>query len=161
LYRFREFTRDGNDVASNEVEELSKKQLFIIDGQQRMQSFYIGLCGSYKGKRMFFDLYSDYSDDEYEFKFVIEEKDLPKTNKERAETAVGDCLWYPASGLYDRLKDTNDDDQVAEEIIRKYTVDDDKKIKHIEKMYAHFIKGFLTQKALGFQKCLSTRVKIS
>ena len=43
LFAFRVFTRDGNNVASQEVSELSKTQWFIIDGQQRLQSFYIGL----------------------------------------------------------------------------------------------------------------------
>ena len=48
LFAYRAFTRDGNNVASQEVGELSKTQWIIIDGQQRLQSFYIGLTGSLK-----------------------------------------------------------------------------------------------------------------
>ena len=44
LFAYRGFTRDGHAVASKEVDRLAKTQWFIIDGQQRLQSFYIGLA---------------------------------------------------------------------------------------------------------------------
>ena len=55
LFAFRPFTLDGNNKDSVEVKELPRTQWFIIDGQQRLQSFYIGLVGTYHGKRMYFD----------------------------------------------------------------------------------------------------------
>jgi uncharacterized protein with ParB-like and HNH nuclease domain len=67
LFAYRVFSRDGNNVASIEVETLSKTQWFIIDGQQRLQSFYIGLTGTLNGKRLYFDLLSDYINSEYDF----------------------------------------------------------------------------------------------
>ncbi len=152
LFAFREFTRDGNNVSSTEADELSKTQWFIIDGQQRLQSFYIGLVGTYSGKRMFFDLYSDYSEDEYDFKFAVKAEDLPRKNKERSDSAISDCLWYPVEGLFVRLGDTNDDDQVAEEIIKKFTVEDDRQIKHIEKNVRTFYRAIFNANSIGISK---------
>ena len=60
LFAYREFTRDGNNVDSIEMEVNTHTHLFVIDGQQRLQSFYMGLDGSYNGKILFFDLLSDF-----------------------------------------------------------------------------------------------------
>ena len=86
LFAYRVFTRDGNNVASKEVEFLSKTQWFIIDGQQRLQSFYIGLTGSLNGKRLYFDLLSNCNNSEYDFKFAAQPDELPKDNKDRQNT---------------------------------------------------------------------------
>ena len=152
LFAFREFSRDGNNVASMEIEFLPKTQLFVIDGQQRLQSFYIGLVGSYNGKRMYFDLYSDYIEDEYDFKFAVKAENLPKTNKERIDSTIGDCLWYPVDDLFVRLSDTNEEDQVAEEITKKYSVESEGKIKHIVRNIRVFHRGVFTTDSIGISK---------
>lgn len=159
LFAFREFTRNGNPVDSGETDELSKTQWFIIDGQQRLQSFYIGLLGTYNGRRMYYDLYSDYLEDEYDFKFAAKIEELPKNNKERSGQALKECLWYPVTGLYDRLADTNDDDQVAEEIIKKYDVEEGKKIKHIEKNVRAFYRGIFNAESIGVSKVAVNKSK--
>ena len=69
LFSFRPFTSDGGSIKSSEVTALDKSQYFVIDGQQRLQTFYIGLKGTINGKVLYFDLFSDYNL-EYEFKFV-------------------------------------------------------------------------------------------
>jgi len=61
LFNYRVFTKEGDIVSSRPVSILPQLQYFVIDGQQRLQSFYIGLKGSIKGKVLFFDLYSDYN----------------------------------------------------------------------------------------------------
>lgn len=149
LFAFREFSRDGNNVASTEVEDLSKTQWFIIDGQQRLQSFYIGLIGSYNSKHLYFDLYSNYLDDEYDFKFAVNSSELPKNNKERSDSTVTECLWYPVSGLFDRCSETNDDDQVSEEIIKKYEIEDSLNIRYIEKNVRAFYRSVFNAKSIG------------
>ncbi|GAB7140541.1 DUF262 domain-containing protein [Deferribacterales bacterium RsTz2092] len=152
LFAFRYFTRDGNNVDSTEVDELSKTQWFIIDGQQRLQSFYIGLEGKYNGKRMFFDMYSGYSGEDYDFKFAVKTVDLPKTNKERPNGVMSDCLWYPVDALFVQLTETNDDDQVAEEIIKKNTIEDGIKIKYIRKNVRAFYRGVFMDESIGISK---------
>ncbi len=61
LFNYRPFTKDGNFIPSREVEKLKRQQFFVIDGQQRLQTFYIGLKGSINGKVLYFDLFSDYN----------------------------------------------------------------------------------------------------
>lgn len=61
LFSYRPFTKDGNFIESKEVKKLRQQQSFVIDGQQRLQSFYIGLKGSINGKELYFDLFSDYN----------------------------------------------------------------------------------------------------
>lgn len=153
LFAYREFTRDGSDVVSNEIDELSKTQWFIIDGQQRLQSFYIGTTGTYNGKRMYFDLYSNYIEDEYEFKFAEKADDLPKINKERSSSSLlNECFWYPVDGLYTRCSDTNNDDQVAEEIIKKNDIEESQQIKHIEKNLRTFYRSIFNAESIGISK---------
>ena len=104
LFAYRTFTRDGNNVASQEVDELSKTRWFIIDGQQRLQSFYIGLTGTLNRKRLYFDLFSNYEDMEYEFRFAVKADELPQTNNERTSACmINAFLWYPVDDLFQRL----------------------------------------------------------
>ena len=62
-------------VPSNSyVPEDNKKKCLVLDGQQRLQSLYIGLCGSFAGRELYFDILSDDigvppDDIKYHFKF--------------------------------------------------------------------------------------------
>ncbi len=80
------------------VPDNSKKKCLVLDGQQRLQSLYIGLCGSYDGKELFFDILSGElaapDDIKYGFKFLkaadmrfpwVKFKDLIFTNKKKRE----------------------------------------------------------------------------
>lgn len=53
------------------VPEDSKKKSLVLDGQQRLQSLFIGLCGSYEGREMHFDVLSGQvsSPDDIKYKF--------------------------------------------------------------------------------------------
>jgi uncharacterized protein with ParB-like and HNH nuclease domain len=61
LFNFRPFTKDGEVIPSRQIAKLTQLQNFVIDGQQRLQSFYIGLKGSINGKVLYFDLFSDFN----------------------------------------------------------------------------------------------------
>ena len=132
LFNYRPFTNDGNFIPSRQVDNLPQQQFFVIDGQQRLQSFYIGLKGTLNGKILFFDLFSDFNT-EYEFKFEKDENKLPKISKENIDRKIQEHFWYSASELLRRLKDTNDEDQVANEIISKYSIADELIKNHITK----------------------------
>ena len=148
LFNYRSFTKDGGIIPSREIEKLTQQQLFVIDGQQRMQSFYIGLKGSINGKVMYFDIFSDFNS-EFEFKFENSEAELPKQSKDNAERPVPEHYWYLVSSLLKRLKDTNDEDQVADEIIASNKIDDSAKKKHIRKNVKAFYKNIITSETLG------------
>jgi len=151
LFNYRPFTKDGGIIASREIKELTQQQLFVIDGQQRIQSFYIGLKGSINGKVMYFDLFSDFNT-EFEFKFENIEEKLPKQSKDNSERPIPEHYWYLVSSLLKRLKDTNDEDQVADEIIASQKIDDNNKEKHIRKNVKAFYKNIITAETLGISK---------
>jgi len=55
-----------------------KKLKLVLDGQQRLQSLYIALYGSYEGKSLYFDVLSgresdDLAEEKYEFEFLDKE----------------------------------------------------------------------------------------
>lgn len=56
------------------ITEDAKKKNLVLDGQQRLQSLFIGLCGSFEGKELFFDIFSGEvtapDDVKYSFKFL-------------------------------------------------------------------------------------------
>lgn len=60
------------------VPEDAKKKCLVLDGQQRLQGLFIGLCGSYDGKELFFDVLSGElaapDDVKYKFKFLESDK---------------------------------------------------------------------------------------
>lgn len=151
LFNFRPFTKDGSVIASRQIDTLTQVQNFVIDGQQRLQSFYIGLKGSINGKVLYFDLFSDFNS-EYEFKFENDISKLPKHSKDNADRIIPEHHWHPANGLLKRLKDTNDEDQTAHEIIAAQKITDDKQKVHIIKNVKAFYKNVLTAEAIGISK---------
>lgn len=151
LFNYRPFTRDGNFISSRQIDRLSQQQLFVIDGQQRLQSFYIGLKGSINGKVLYFDLYSDFNT-EYEFKFENDASKLPKQSKENADRAVPEHLWYPVKGLLEKLKNTGKYKQVVKELIDQFGITDSDRKDHIEENVLSFYENVLNSETLGISK---------
>ena len=58
------------------VPEHGRSKLIVLDGQQRLQSLFIGLKGSYEGKELYFDVLSGAlaAPDEIRFRFAFLEK---------------------------------------------------------------------------------------
>jgi len=55
------------------IPENSKKKCLVLDGQQRLQSLFIGLCGSYEGRELFLDILSGEvsAPDDVKFRFAF------------------------------------------------------------------------------------------
>lgn len=151
LFSFRPFTRDGEPIDSRNVTLLTQQQFFVIDGQQRLQTFYIGLKGSINGKVLYFDLFSNYND-QFEFRFENDVKKLPKATRENEGRMLPACCWSLASTLLKRLKETNDEDQVASEIIKKLAITDENERLHITKNVKAFYKNIITAETVGIAK---------
>lgn len=151
LFNYRPFTKDGELIASRQIDNLSQIQNFVIDGQQRLQTFFIGLKGSINGKVLYFDLFSDYNS-EFEFKFENDVQKLPKQSKDNSERNIQEHFWYLVTGLLSRLKDTNDEDQVASEIINSQNITDENKKLHITKNVKAFYKNVITSETVGVSK---------
>lgn len=62
-------------LSSFYVPEDTKKKCLVLDGQQRLQSLYIGLCGSFSGRELHFDVLSGTAalpdDIKYRFAFCV------------------------------------------------------------------------------------------
>ena len=165
LFASREFSDDGeprNAGLSTQENILTDEQFFVIDGQQRLQSFYIGLHGSFGGKKMFFDLYSDFQKGDYDFKFAkpTQGKSSVK-NIERAERVlaagevetIAECLWYPAGELYEKLSRAGgNSDGIADEIISAQGVTEPHKRKHIEANVRQFYRAIFEWLNVGISQ---------
>ncbi|MHA3045536.1 DUF262 domain-containing protein [Riemerella anatipestifer] len=151
LFNYRPFTKDGNFILSRQIDSLKQQQFFVIDGQQRLQTFYIGLKGTINGKVLYFDLFSDYNL-EYEFKFEKDENKLPKISKENIDRKIQEHFWYPVKTLLEKLKNTGKYKQVVKEIIDKHGITDDLKKDHIEENILSFYENVLNSETLGISK---------
>jgi hypothetical protein len=56
--KFIDNYRSGLRLSDFYVPENNKKKCLVLDGQQRLQSLFIGLCGSYEGRELFLDILS-------------------------------------------------------------------------------------------------------
>ena len=165
LFASREFSDDGNprnaDLSTQE-RILDDEQFFVIDGQQRLQSFYIGLCGSFGGKRMYFDLYSDYQKGEFDFKFAKPTqgkssiKNIERAERKRAELeieTIAECLWYPVPEFYDKLTQVgNNSGRIADEIISAQNIDEEHKKKHIMENVRLFHRNIFELENIGISE---------
>jgi hypothetical protein len=105
MIRHRKFIDNWKDtlrLSDFYVPENTKKKCLVLDGQQRLQSLFIGLCGSFEGKELCFDILSGEvsapDDVKYRFKFLnpvaiafpwVRFKDLIFTTKKKREVLDG------------------------------------------------------------------------
>jgi uncharacterized protein DUF262 len=82
--QYRSFVRDFKPDPEYKFHDNTKKKKLklVLDGQQRLQSLYISLYGSYRGKELYFDVLSgedsdDVAQDKYDFEFMGD-KDLKR-----------------------------------------------------------------------------------
>jgi Protein of unknown function DUF262 len=73
--RFIDCWSDSLRLSDFYVLENDKKKNLVLDGQQRLQSLYIGLCGTFEGRELHFDILSGQSaapdDIKFKFKFML------------------------------------------------------------------------------------------
>ncbi len=125
------------------IENNNKIKNLVLDGQQRLQSLYIALKGSYENKELYFNILSGVSNDvdelKYEFKF------FDKKNKKISGN------WIKFKDIINSSKQYDD---IAEDIIdnfkNKKLEKDEKKI--IRNNIARIIKLFKTDEIIPFQK---------
>ena len=151
LFNFRPFTKDGELIASRQVDKLNQTQNFVIDGQQRLQSFYIGLAGSFNGKVLYFDLYSDFNN-EFDFKFENDQNKLPTRSKDNEERPIPEHNWFQVSDLFKLLKESRDEEQIALELISSQGIENDEKKKYLTRNIKVFYKNIFDAEAVGLSK---------
>ena len=105
LFAYRQFIKDYTPVSrpNSIIDKLSKNVEYVIDGQQRLSAFYIGIKGTYDNKILYFNILSDYENKDFNFQFAVDEKKLPheidRTNGQEKQEA----LWIKVSDLYDGI----------------------------------------------------------
>jgi hypothetical protein len=111
--KFIDNWKDSLRLSDFYVPEDSRKKCLVLDGQQRLQSLFIGLCGSYEGRELYLDILSGQlaapDDVKYRFKFMpatptfpwVLFKDLVFTTKKKREIVEELCRVHkvPAADL--------------------------------------------------------------
>jgi len=107
LFEYRPFIKDyvkDTFIFSTKTEKLSSDISYVIDGQQRLSAFYIGLIGSYNGKELYFDLLSEWNKEVFYLDFASSPNEL----KNQVDTSDGNgkrrTLWYRVKDLFLQLK---------------------------------------------------------
>ncbi len=146
LFAFRPFSRYGEEPLAREEQNLSRTCSLVIDGQQRLQSFYMGLLGSFNEKTLYFDLLS--TDSDYDFRFAADLGGLPTsvTIDDGSKRATG---WYPVPNLFKRLSDVEDFYQVTAEITEQMGLNDAKQIERIQRNIHQFQQNVTTVPTIG------------
>ena len=150
LFAFRYFTKDGTPVNSISIETIPHEQFFVIDGQQRLQSFFIGLTGSITGKVLYFDLLSDYKNLEYDFKFACAPDELPEKNYDHGDGIGSNRKWYPVTTLFTNLKKSEDHNQVSDELTIE--VEEKDEVDAIRKNVERFFMNTFVMKNIGLSR---------
>lgn len=121
-----------------------KQKMLVLDGQQRLQSLYIALKGSYNKKELYFNVFSGCSassdDTKYEFKFLLEEK--------------ADYNWIKLKDIVYTNKKSN---QLSKEIISKVENKinrelDNEKRSLIDDNISLMFKVFMTDEIISYQQ---------
>ncbi len=165
LFEYRPFIKDyvkGTFIFSTKTEKLSKDISYVIDGQQRLSAFYIGLMGSYNGKELYFDLLSEWDKEDFYLDFASSSSEL----KKQVDTSDGNgkrrTLWDRVKDLFSKLKDTGGDyDFVYEDIIEQFQnmeLNEQEK-ERAKKNIKKFNQRFINNKVIGICEVLINRKK--
>lgn len=99
--QYREFTKEWTQDLryTFRIKEQGKKGTMVLDGQQRLQTLYLALYGSYEQKILYFDLLSgnepdDISQAMYHFEYLASFE-----SEERNSTYEGQQCWIPLRDL--------------------------------------------------------------
>ncbi|CAE6753236.1 DUF262 domain-containing protein [Nitrospira defluvii] len=155
LFESREFTSDGTPVKSTErSDHIERDRSFVIDGQQRLQAFFIGLKGTLEGKLLYIDLASDGLNADYDLRFTAQSAQLPKQSKDE-DGLQRQKVWYSVPSLYERLRSANDADAVSREIIAHKNSEEklnEQVETRIRKTISEFYQGIFIESAVGICK---------
>jgi len=137
LFEYRPFFRDykvGDFIFSKSSEKLTDDLFYVIDGQQRLSAFYIGLKGSFNNKELYFDLYSK---DEYIFRFF---KDKVK-NEVETEEGKREAKFVKVKDLYELILESDDKYEIMETL--------ELEGRDVEKNIDRFISKINSQQVIG------------
>ncbi|MCG3702675.1 DUF262 domain-containing protein [Aliarcobacter butzleri] len=125
LFYFRPFIKDyqkGLTITSSEHQKLEKDISYVVDGQQRLSAFYIGLNGTYNSKKLYLDLLSESQYLNFNIKFTNYYDKLPKEEDNHDGSKKRSTLWYSVSTLFQELKSSGGQYKiVSNNIFKRYS----------------------------------------
>ncbi|WP_187647263.1 DUF262 domain-containing protein [Nitrosophilus labii] len=157
IFSYRSFIKNyvkGNNVLSKEVEKLKQNISYVIDGQQRLSAFYIGILGTYNNKRLYFDLLSEIQHKHFNFKFAQNEtsKELKPELDNYDGTTKNRTFWYAISDLYKKVEECGADyHTVYEDVIdenQEYTFNE-KELELIKRNIENFTNQIFNFQNIG------------
>lgn len=108
IRKFIDNYKEGLKLIDFYVPKNEKIKLIVLDGQQRLQSLFIALRGSYNGRELYFNVLSGEENEEedirFEFKFIVPSK---------ADISSG---WVKVKDI---VYDNREYDEIAESIVEK------------------------------------------
>jgi uncharacterized protein with ParB-like and HNH nuclease domain len=126
------------------VPENDKKKCLVLDGQQRLQSLFIGLCGSFEGRELFIDILSGEvaAPDDVKFRFAF--LDASKAN-------------FPWIRFKDLVFHTSNSFTASNDIISKakQSLSEEESSK-INQHVASIMKAFHSDDGISYQELDST-----
>ncbi|RKY82887.1 hypothetical protein DRQ11_13900 [candidate division KSB1 bacterium] len=108
IRKFIDNYKDGLKLINFYVPKNEKIKLVVLDGQQRLQSLFIALRGSYNGKELYFNVLSGKEDEEEDIRFEFKFIESSKADISRGWVKVKDIVY-----------DNREYDEIAESIVEK------------------------------------------
>lgn len=140
MRKFIDNYKDGIKLTDFYVPKNERMKLLVLDGQQRLQSLFIALKGSYNGEELYFNVLSgkeEKDDIKFEFKFL---------NPAKADVKKG---W---AKVKDIVYDNREYDEIVEEIVEKFNSISEEEKKLIRKNILKLIKEFRDKENIAYTK---------
>ena len=109
IFEYHSFIRQyqtGQIIFSKDEEKLDKNISYIVDGQQRLSSFYIGVLGEFDSKKLYFDLFGEASERSFNFKFTQNKSELKSLVDNFDGTQKNQTFWFQVTLLYNIFQET-------------------------------------------------------
>lgn len=124
IFFFRQFIKNyqkGKNTSSKDIDKLKQNISYVVDGQQRLSAFYIGIIGDYDNKRLFIDLLSEIEHKNFNLAFTQNQNHLKDTIDNFNGTEKINTFWYSIPELYRKIEECGADyHTVYDEIIDDY-----------------------------------------
>lgn len=136
--KFIDNYKEGIKLTDFYIPKNTRTKLLVLDGQQRLQSLFIALKGSYNGKELYFNVLSgkkEKEDVKFEFKFL----DPTEAKTENGWIKVKDVVY-----------DNREYDEIAEDIVEKINYLSEEEKRLIRKNILKLIKEFRDKENIAY-----------
>ncbi len=124
IFYYRQFIKNyqkGKNTSSKDIDKLKQNISYVVDGQQRLSAFYIGVIGDYDNKTLHLDLLSEIEHKNFNLAFTQNQNHLKDTIDNFDGTAKIETFWYSIPELYRKIEECGADyHTVYDEIIDDY-----------------------------------------